>query len=449
MTDSTRPLSLSREAEPTGRDAAALYGEALAQLRLLAGQTWTDHNLHDPGITILEIATWALAELGYRADLPLEDLLTPPDGSLPGPAQQFLQARRVLPMRPLTARDWRKRLIDLPGVKNAWVQPVTPPPLYADLLARRLSRHPPDHERYREVRLRGLYRVLIDCMDGLDTQAERAPVLRAVRAALEAGRNLCEDFIAVDIVPTQSFALCAEVDLEPTADLTETAAQLLFAAAHWIAPPVPAHRLGELLARPGPDGQPRSPDQIFDGPLPDNGFIDDAELALGDLPDALHLSDLINVLMDVPGVRALPELLLTPLDGNGFGQRVANPWMLPVTPGHLPRLALGNDGQAAGRLVFRKRGLPVAGWNLDALPAPVAARLAELQEAARLALETPDTEDLPLPAGRHRDVAAWRSLQRNGPAEWISFGKDDNVFRVNRTGTGTCRGLIDQLAWID
>ncbi|MBX3570281.1 MAG: hypothetical protein KF914_19625 [Rhizobiaceae bacterium] len=47
------------------------------------------------------------------------------------------------------------------------------------------------------------------------------------------------------------------------------------------------------------------------------------------------------------------------------------------------------------------------------------------------------------------DLAAWRSLQRNGPAEWISFGKDDNVFRVNRTGTGTCRGLIDQLAWID
>lgn len=428
MTDMLRPVSLSREAEPTGRDAAALYGEALEQLRQLAGRTWTDHNLHDPGITLLEIATWALAELGYRADLPLEDLLTPPAGSLPGLADQFLQARRVLPMRPLTARDWRKRLIDLPGVKNAWVQPVTPAPLYADLLERRLRRHPPAHGRYREVRLRGLVRVLIDCMDGLDTQAEREPVLRAVRAALEAGRNLCEDFVAVDIIPTQSFALCAEVDLEPAADLTETAAQLLFTAARWIAPPVPAHRLGELLARPGPDGLPRSPDQIFDGPLPDNGFIDDAELALGDLPAELHLSDLINVLMDVPGVRALPDLLLTPVDGDGFGQRLANPWRIPVTPGHLPRLALGTDGPTAGRLVFRKRGLPVAGWNLDALPGPVTTLLAELQKAARLALETPDTDDLPVPPGRHREVATWRSLQLDFPP---LYGLDESGLAGN------------------
>jgi len=46
-------------------------------------------------------------------------------------------------------------------------------------------------------------------------------------------------------------------------------------------------------------------------------------------------------------------------------------------------------------------------------------------------------------------LAAWRSLQRHDAAEWIDFGKDDAVFRVDRTGTGACRGLIDQLPWID
>lgn len=45
-------------------------------------------------------------------------------------------------------------------------------------------------------------------------------------------------------------------------------------------------------------------------------------------------------------------------------------------------------------------------------------------------------------------LAAWRSLQRENAAEWIDFGKDDNVFRVNRTGTGACRSLIDDLPWI-
>lgn len=46
-------------------------------------------------------------------------------------------------------------------------------------------------------------------------------------------------------------------------------------------------------------------------------------------------------------------------------------------------------------------------------------------------------------------IAAWRSLQRQDAAEWIDFGKDDNVFRINRTGTGTCRVLIDALPWIE
>jgi hypothetical protein len=46
-------------------------------------------------------------------------------------------------------------------------------------------------------------------------------------------------------------------------------------------------------------------------------------------------------------------------------------------------------------------------------------------------------------------LAAWRSLQREAAADWIEFGKDDAVFRVNRTGTGACRDLIGQLPWID
>ena len=51
---------------------------------------------------------------------------------------------------------------------------------------------------------------------------------------------------------------------------------------------------------------------------------------------------------------------------------------------HLPRLAITSDGETpAGRLVFRKRGLPVAGWNIAQMPPAVRARLEALQEEAR------------------------------------------------------------------
>ena len=44
-------------------------------------------------------------------------------------------------------------------------------------------------------------------------------------------------------------------------------------------------------------------------------------------------------------------------------------------------------------------------------------------------------------------LAGWRSLSRPGPAGWIDFGRDDNVFRVDRTGTQACADLVDKLPW--
>ena len=46
-------------------------------------------------------------------------------------------------------------------------------------------------------------------------------------------------------------------------------------------------------------------------------------------------------------------------------------------------------------------------------------------------------------------LAAWRSIERAEPADWIDFGRDDNVFRLYRTGPGACRGLSDALPWLE
>jgi hypothetical protein len=42
-----------------GVDFASLRQEALALIPRLAGENWTDHNSHDPGITILEQVCYA------------------------------------------------------------------------------------------------------------------------------------------------------------------------------------------------------------------------------------------------------------------------------------------------------------------------------------------------------------------------------------------------------
>jgi hypothetical protein len=59
------PITRPQPSEPD-RDWEMLREQALEDLRALAGETWTDHNTPDPGITVLEAALWALSDLHYR-----------------------------------------------------------------------------------------------------------------------------------------------------------------------------------------------------------------------------------------------------------------------------------------------------------------------------------------------------------------------------------------------
>ena len=427
-------LTLSTAPQDVALDSPALFAQGLQHLRALARHTWTDHNLHDPGITMLELLSYALTDLAFRCGLPLADLLRrAPASSAETDAEtarrtqaQFHPPTTALPTAPQTLTDWRKLLIDLPDVKNAWVEVDSRQVLIADLAEKRLRLTRPAHEAWCEVPLRGLYRVRVEFMERVVTPAQRTAVLRAVRHTLQEHRNLCEDFTTVAPVRAQYFALCAEVELHEDASPVETAAQLLFAAAQSLAPSVRLCALDELLARPLPDGSPRTLPDCYDGPLLAHGFIDDAELDASVLPTELRLSDLVGDLMDVAGVRALRDIVLNPLQRTDEDDEtaadaepedvvaeavpLANRWRVPVRPGRLPRLSL-----AQGRLVFSKRGIPLVGWNIVQMPAAVRSRLAGLREAARLRLETPLPSPLPPALGTARDLAAYRSVQHDFP----------------------------------
>ena len=405
------PIARAPDANPAF-EARALFDEGLAQLRRLSSATWTDHNTHDPGITMLETACYALADLAYRHALPLEDRLAG------GGAAQFHAPAAVLPNRAFTAPDWRRRLIDVDGVKNAWIEAVTDEKLYADLRRRELVRTPPAHPDWREVPLGGLYRVRVELMDAIGTVEARERVLADVRRAVETTRNLAEDVVDIGLVRAAWFALCAEVELGPDADVTEAAAQVLFAVSQELAPPLPALTLQQMLAR-----GLALPD-VLDGPLPTSGFVDPDALAATALPSEIHLSDVMRAAAGVKGVVSLRALTINPIatpddgpdpdptDVTGDAEPVANPWRVPVAPGRQPRLSL-----AHGRLVFSKRGLPVAGWNVAAMPQPVADRLDALRRAARDAAEAPKPVTLPAPpAGRPRELANWPSFQLDFPA---------------------------------
>jgi hypothetical protein len=111
-----------------------LREEGLKHIQNLAGKVWTDYNLSDPGVSILEVLSYVITDLGYRTSYPVKDIIAQDPDQPQVDIRNFYTARQILPMYPVTFNDYRKLLIDcdihdpsdigcpIVGVKNGWIE---------------------------------------------------------------------------------------------------------------------------------------------------------------------------------------------------------------------------------------------------------------------------------------------------------------------------------------
>jgi len=254
----TLPLSLPTLAlEHPAMDYAFLRSEGIRILERLGGQLWTDFNAHDPGITILEQLCYAITDLAYRANYDIKDLLTSGDQdayrSLHSPA-------KVLTTHPVTITDLRKLVIDVPGVKNAWFEPVEnaePELMYdasEDSLYLKTPLPQPPHRA--PVSLRGIYRVLLEADSNLEFHA--ADILPEVNRRLHACRGLTEDFLPPVILPGQGILVNATIEISAVDDPERLLARIYYALSRAISPRIRFYTLTEMFKRD------KSIDEIMD-----------------------------------------------------------------------------------------------------------------------------------------------------------------------------------------
>lgn len=379
--------------DEVAQDYQALYDIGLQHVQNLAQRIWTDYNVHDPGITTLELLCYALTDLSYRASFPIEDLLASEKDNAKEMEKQFFTARQILPNRPLTVADYRKLLIDLPGVKNAWLH-LAIKTYYANMEKRELQWQNDSLPDTMPVKVAGLYDVLIEFMDNISSTI-KDDTMKEVRRLLQANRNLCEDFVNISEVGTpQSFLLCAELELTPIADEAKVKAEILFQVQQYLAPPVDRYTLSEMLERKQADGTRYTADKIFEGPALYGGFIDDDELAKANLREEIRLSDIISIIMDVEGVQAVRDIVISPQNSpQGTQTLLENKWVVPVAPGQKAWI----DEEGPSRLVFYKRNMRVEP-NDD----KVLAYYKQLTKAAKTEAETGAVYDFDIPLGQYR-----------------------------------------------
>ena len=115
--DRRRPARRIRRCEPA-QDFYRLRREGIGFIEQMGSREWTDYNVHDPGITILE----ALVLRDHRSRLshrlghqghPVARRLPRPIRRSPIRNQAFFTAREILTVNPTTSDDFRRLLIDL------------------------------------------------------------------------------------------------------------------------------------------------------------------------------------------------------------------------------------------------------------------------------------------------------------------------------------------------
>ena len=391
------PLTIAKEpVDDPGLDFAFLRQVGINLIQRLAGNRWTDHNDHDPGITILEQLCYAITDLSYRLSFEIEDLLAPiPDSATP-PPPLFFTAREILTINPLTINDYRKLLTDIDGVKNAWLEPIqeTEPAIYHDLDYHRLTFTVT--ERTERVNLNGLYRVFIAKDD--DSQIDDTLLKQAVQHKLHQHRNLCEDFAEIQILPTEEITVTADLEIEPGFDANDLIAQIYFNLEQWISPNIKFFSLADRLAAG------KSPDEIFNGPPLDHGFIDDEQLQQFDRRKALHTSDFIHILLDLDGIKTVKKIQLS-------SDRSPQPesWSLGLATNVVPVLkTIEPDlGITLFQGSFRH---PI---DLKQVKKKLKA-LRDQQTDSRPAFQ----EDLAIPQGRDRDLSTYESIQSHFPLNY-------------------------------
>src|SRR5215813_2667193 len=200
------PVTISKEQLPAYLNYYDLRKEGIALLQQLGGIEWTDYNIHDPGVTILEHLCFALTELGYKTN---EDGVAWANKN--NSDSTFFPPANILSTHPATITDFRKLVLDefRDKIDNVWIEPEQG-----------------DWQAY------GFYKVIVQLDADLyydPTSANYETIGQDILSFLNKNRNVAEFFIEVKILTPLLIGIDAVIELDADADESIVAAQIDFA----------------------------------------------------------------------------------------------------------------------------------------------------------------------------------------------------------------------------
>lgn len=358
-------------------------------------QSWTDHNPSDPGMTILEQLDYALQDLAYRTNFPIPDLLA--DGGA-NPAAFLFSPRQILTTNPILSGDYQQLLLNLPGVKYAWINPIKysfghneftyalPDSRFLGYQTLRFAS--PIQLNGERKTILGSYRVSILPETTNLSEIQKADLKESVFAFLQQNRNLGEDFSfhQIRLMEYETIRIEAKLEIAAGRSAEQIIGEIYHRLSQFVNPDPRFTSLAEQVKSQRPI------EKIFEGPRTEKGFL---ETDPG-LSSQLRSSDLIRLVMETPGVS---NVLRFNMNGEG--------WTLNLPAGKAPVIQTPDIESSIG-IVPAKEGQTV---GID--PEKVKAVYETLQMQYRSSHT--GRLDFDQPQGRDRGLAHYISIQNHFP----------------------------------
>ena len=164
-------------------DLVALREKGISLIQQYSGTTWTDHNIHDPGITILEQICLALADITFQTEQVIE-ASSNSAAFVNSPYFDISLARNTNPL--ITFKDFTDKILEFDGIYKVYFIPSISHPC-----------------------VNGIYDIIVFC----DQETNRKDALTHIQTIKNSWRPLCSKFETVHFPPQKNIEINLTLDI--------------------------------------------------------------------------------------------------------------------------------------------------------------------------------------------------------------------------------------------
>ncbi len=255
-----------------------LLKKGIEYIQKYSGEKWTDYNYHDPGITILEQLCYAITDLGYKSNFPIEDLLMINVDDFDYEKNNlFIPPEKIFYSNPNTINDLRKIIIDsVEEVNNVWI---------VNSNNNSYSNH-------------GLLDFKVQLFENVNYESSEK-ILNKIKTIYYSNRILCTDINDIVVLNKDTISIGATIEIDSFCVGEQILAKLLVEIESRI------NKRIKFVGFEYFEDKKLSYDKIFRGVKTKNGIILDENLK--PKTNEIYISELIEIIRDIDGVISVKD----------------------------------------------------------------------------------------------------------------------------------------------